>query len=135
MNAENASDGSGLMPRQHNRLLEVGVDCITMGDHIYRCKEIIPTLEESTRIIKPANYAPSASGRRWSAARREARVPAARPPSFDAEVHQLDGEAVASLYGATRRHREPEIAPPASGEWWEDERGRERNQPNSKAGT
>jgi metallophosphoesterase (TIGR00282 family) len=63
VNAENASDGSGLMPRQFQRLIEVGVDVITMGDHIYRCKDIIPTLQKSDRIVRPANYPAGASGR------------------------------------------------------------------------
>ena len=52
VNAENASDGSGLMPRQHNRLIESGADGITLGDHIYRRKEIIETLKKSNRIVK-----------------------------------------------------------------------------------
>ncbi|MDA9934764.1 YmdB family metallophosphoesterase [Rubripirellula sp.] len=66
VNAENASDGSGLMPRQYKRLLEAGVDAITLGDHIYRCKEIIPTLETSKRMVKPANYPGDATGRTWT---------------------------------------------------------------------
>ncbi len=66
VNAENASDGSGLMPRQYKRLVDAGVDAITMGDHIYRCKEIIATLENSDRIIRPANYPSGATGRTWT---------------------------------------------------------------------
>ena len=66
VNAENASDGSGLMPRQYKRLLEAGVDAITLGDHIYRCKEIIPVLETSKRMVKPANYPRDATGRTWT---------------------------------------------------------------------
>jgi metallophosphoesterase (TIGR00282 family) len=69
VNAENASDGSGLMPRQHKRLIESGVDLITLGDHIYRCKEIIPTLKKSDRIVKPANYPGDAPGRTWAIAK------------------------------------------------------------------
>lgn len=65
VNAENASDGAGLMPRQYRRLIDSGVDAITMGDHLYRRAEIIPILKESTRIVKPANYPADASGRTW----------------------------------------------------------------------
>ena len=65
VNAENASDGSGLMPRQFKRLREVGVDAVTLGDHIYRCKELIPTLQKSDRIVKPANYPADSAGRSW----------------------------------------------------------------------
>lgn len=63
VNAENAADGSGLTPKQHDQLLDAGVDGITLGDHIYRRKEIIPTLQRSKQIVKPANYPASASGR------------------------------------------------------------------------
>jgi metallophosphoesterase (TIGR00282 family) len=66
VNAENASDGSGLMPRQFKRLVEAGVDAVTLGDHIYRCKEIIPTLEKSHRIVRPANYPADAPGKTWT---------------------------------------------------------------------
>jgi len=65
VNAENASDGSGLMPRQYKRLIEAGVDAMTMGDHIYRCNEIIPILQSSHRIVRPANYPAGAAGRTW----------------------------------------------------------------------
>ncbi len=64
-NAENASDGSGLMPRQFQRLTVSGVDAITLGDHIYRRKEILETLQSSDRIVKPANYPSDATGRPW----------------------------------------------------------------------
>lgn len=66
VNAENASDGSGLMPRQYQRLITAGVDCITLGDHIYRRKEIIETLQKSDRIVKPANFPAEAPGRTWT---------------------------------------------------------------------
>ena len=65
-NAENASDGSGLMPRQFNRLMESGVDAVTMGDHLYKRREIITVLQSSDRIVKPANYPADSSGRTWT---------------------------------------------------------------------
>ncbi|MGB7345891.1 MAG: TIGR00282 family metallophosphoesterase [Pirellulaceae bacterium] len=76
-NAENASDGSGLMPRQFNRLTEAGVDGITLGDHIYRRKEIADVLRKSERIVKPANYPASAAGRNWTLIHREGIAPLA----------------------------------------------------------
>ncbi len=65
VNAENASDGSGLMPRQFQRLVAAGVDAITLGDHIYRRKEIVETLTSDRRIVKPANYPGDAPGHTW----------------------------------------------------------------------
>lgn len=65
VNAENAADGAGLMPRQYRRLIDAGVNAITMGDHLYRRAEIIPVLQKSQRIVKPANYPVDAAGRPW----------------------------------------------------------------------
>ena len=62
-NAENAADGSGLMPNHYKKLIDAGVDCITMGDHVYRRRDIYDTLESSNDIIKPANYPRESPGR------------------------------------------------------------------------
>lgn len=62
-NAENASDGSGLMVKHYTLLIDAGVDCITMGDHVYRRREIYDTLEKSDNIVKPANYPATSPGR------------------------------------------------------------------------
>jgi metallophosphoesterase (TIGR00282 family) len=62
-NAENAAAGSGLTPAIYRDLIEAGVHCITLGDHIYRRKEIYSTLETEPNIVKPANYPPQAPGR------------------------------------------------------------------------
>jgi 2',3'-cyclic-nucleotide 2'-phosphodiesterase len=62
-NAENASAGSGLYPNQYKALRNAGVDALTMGDHIYKKAEIIPTLERDEPICRPANYPPQAPGR------------------------------------------------------------------------
>ncbi|MBI1830867.1 MAG: YmdB family metallophosphoesterase [Planctomycetes bacterium] len=62
-NAENASGGSGLTPKQYRQLRNTGVDLITMGDHIYRRAEIISILKSEDRICKPANFPRDAPGR------------------------------------------------------------------------
>jgi metallophosphoesterase (TIGR00282 family) len=65
-NAENAADGSGLSPSQYHKLIAAGVDCITLGDHIYRRSEICSVLNSQTNIVKPANYPAAAPGRTWA---------------------------------------------------------------------
>jgi metallophosphoesterase (TIGR00282 family) len=65
-NAENAAGGSGLTPVIFQKLLGSGVDAVTLGDHAYRKKEIIPLLQSSDRIVRPANLSPLAAGRRWT---------------------------------------------------------------------
>jgi metallophosphoesterase (TIGR00282 family) len=65
-NAENAADGSGITPSIFRKLTEAGVDCITLGDHIYRRSEIYPILESDPKVVKPANYPAAAPGKSWT---------------------------------------------------------------------
>ncbi len=65
-NAENAAGGSGLTPQFYQELVAAGVDAITLGDHVYRRKEICKTLEAQENIVRPANLPAEAIGRRWS---------------------------------------------------------------------
>ncbi len=62
-NAENAAGGSGLTPAIFQELIRGGVDCITMGDHVYKRREIFAVLENDPRIVRPANYPDEAPGR------------------------------------------------------------------------
>ena len=62
-NAENAAGGSGLTPQIYNKLLRNGVNLITLGDHTYRKREIINTLETGDNIVRPANLSERAAGR------------------------------------------------------------------------
>jgi metallophosphoesterase (TIGR00282 family) len=55
-NVENAAAGSGLTELLYQKFLRYGVDAMTMGDHIYRKAEILPTLQKSDRIVRPANF-------------------------------------------------------------------------------
>lgn len=65
-NGENCAGGTGITPENHKQLLEWGVDCITLGDHIYRRRQITSTLERESTILKPANYPNSSPGRGWT---------------------------------------------------------------------
>lgn len=65
-NGENAAGGSGITPAIYRELMRAGVDCITLGDHIYRRQEIAPVLEQESNIVKPANYPPEAAGREFA---------------------------------------------------------------------
>lgn len=61
-NAENAAGGTGITPQIYDKLIKYGVNLITLGDHTYRRKEIIPTLEQEDNIIRPANFSNSSAG-------------------------------------------------------------------------
>jgi metallophosphoesterase (TIGR00282 family) len=67
-NAENAANGSGLTASLYKKLREAGIDLMTLGDHIYKKAEIIPTLQKEERVCKPANFPPDAPGRDWAMA-------------------------------------------------------------------
>jgi metallophosphoesterase (TIGR00282 family) len=64
-NAENSAGGSGLTPENYRELIAAGVDGITLGDHIYKRREIVKTLETQKNIVKPANFPPDAPGKDW----------------------------------------------------------------------
>ena len=65
-NAENSDGGSGITPSIYRKLIAGGVDCVTLGDHIYRKKEIIDILAQKEDILKPANYPADAPGKSWT---------------------------------------------------------------------
>jgi metallophosphoesterase (TIGR00282 family) len=65
-NAENAAGGSGLTPDIYKELIAAGVDGITLGDHVYRRREIMPVLERESNIVRPANLPEEAVGRTWA---------------------------------------------------------------------
>ncbi len=62
-NGENAAGGSGLTPRITKELFDNGIDVLTSGDHIWKKKEIYDFLEESDRLIRPANYPEGVPGK------------------------------------------------------------------------
>jgi len=62
-NGENAAGGFGLTEQTANEMFESGVDFITSGNHIWDKKEFRPYLDETDRVIRPANYPPGSPGR------------------------------------------------------------------------
>ncbi len=65
VNAENSADGTGLVQKDYRRLMDAGVDAVTLGDHIYRKREIFPVLESAVNIVKPANFPANSPGKTW----------------------------------------------------------------------
>ena len=64
VNGENAAV-VGILPNQAEAILDAGADVITLGNHTWGKREIVPFLEESPYILRPANYAPQVPGRGW----------------------------------------------------------------------
>jgi 2',3'-cyclic-nucleotide 2'-phosphodiesterase len=63
VNGENAADGRGLTPKLADKLLGAGADVVTLGNHVWARDEIAPYLEQSERVIRPANVASGSPGR------------------------------------------------------------------------
>ena len=63
VNGENAADGLGITPKIADKLLAAGADVITLGNHTWRRKEIVPYLSGTDRVIRPANFSARAPGR------------------------------------------------------------------------
>ena len=91
VNGENASHGFGLAPDMARALLAAGADVITLGNHAWDRKEIIPFLEAEPRVIRPANFPPGTPGR--------GAVVVDVPGNRRALVVQRDGPAVHGCAG------------------------------------
>ena len=64
VNGENAAV-VGITPDQADQILDAGADVITMGNHTWSKREIVPYMDECPQILRPANYAPQVPGRGW----------------------------------------------------------------------
>ena len=64
VNGENAAV-VGMTPQQAEDIFDAGADVITMGNHTFGKREIVDYIEDSSRVLRPANYAPQSPGRGW----------------------------------------------------------------------
>jgi metallophosphoesterase (TIGR00282 family) len=62
-NAENAAHGVGVNKKICDDLYELGVDCITTGNHIWAQKEIIFTIDQDPKLLRPINFPKGTPGR------------------------------------------------------------------------
>ena len=61
VNGENAAV-VGITPEQAEDIFDAGADVITLGNHSFQKREIVPYLEDNGRVLRPANYAPQSPG-------------------------------------------------------------------------
>ena len=61
VNGENASV-VGITPNQAEDIFDAGADVITLGNHSFAKREIVDYMEDNSRIIRPANFAPQTPG-------------------------------------------------------------------------
>src|SRR5689334_20966640 len=73
-NAENIAGGSGITTNLFHKIRSYGIDVVTLGDHVYKKSDILPTLQSSERIVRAANLAQSAVGRTYTVVQTNAGV-------------------------------------------------------------
>lgn len=62
-NGENSAGGMGITEKTAKAIFDAGADVITSGNHVYRHREAYRFLDESERVIRPANYPHANPGR------------------------------------------------------------------------
>ena len=61
VNGENAAV-VGITPDQAEDIFDAGADVITLGNHSFQKREIVPYMEDNRHILRPYNYAPQTPG-------------------------------------------------------------------------
>jgi hypothetical protein len=62
-NGENAAHGYGLTEVVYKELIELGIDVITMGNHVWDKKEFLKDNEKMPQVVRPGNYPPGLPGK------------------------------------------------------------------------
>ena len=65
-NGENAAGGIGISIKTADSLLNMGIDVITTGNHVFKKREIYSLLDKEDRLLNPANYPPDTPGRGYN---------------------------------------------------------------------
>jgi 2',3'-cyclic-nucleotide 2'-phosphodiesterase len=63
INGENAAGGFGITEAICDEVLAAGADAITLGNHSWDQREALVFIERQPRLVRPANYPPTAPGR------------------------------------------------------------------------
>jgi metallophosphoesterase (TIGR00282 family) len=62
-NAENAAAGFGVTDKMAKEFFALGIDCLTTGNHIWGQKELVSTIDQEPRLLRPLNYPEGTPGR------------------------------------------------------------------------
>jgi metallophosphoesterase (TIGR00282 family) len=112
VNGENSAGGLGITPKTAEELFAIGADVITLGNHAFRHREVFPYLDQTDRVIRPANFMTGNPGRGHTIVEAggmrvcvinligQIQLRAARSPFTEAEslLDRLDGRADAFLF-------------------------------------
>lgn len=63
VNAENSAGGLGATPEILREILNMGVHAITLGNHTWRKKALLPEIDKFPSVVRPANYPKGVPGK------------------------------------------------------------------------
>lgn len=67
VNGENATvQGKGITEKIYKQLLQDGADCVTMGNHTFDNREIFQFINQTKKLLRPANYPPGTAGKGYT---------------------------------------------------------------------
>jgi metallophosphoesterase (TIGR00282 family) len=76
-NVENSAGGFGVTPSVAEELLDLGIDVMTTGNHVWDKKEIYDYFVRRPQLLRPANYPDGCPGQGVFVARTKSDVPVA----------------------------------------------------------
>lgn len=66
VNGENAAHGAGITADICHEFFDLGVDCITTGNHVWDQRELLSFIEKEPRVIRPVNFSSAAPGQGYT---------------------------------------------------------------------
>ena len=73
-NVDNAAHGRGITPKVADELFDLGIDCLTGGNHIWDQREIIPYIQKNQNLIRAHNMPKQMPGKgMWESATPDGR--------------------------------------------------------------
>jgi len=63
VNGENSAHGKGITVKIYQKLLSLGVQAVTMGNHTWDKKEIFEFIDEAKALVRPANFPEGTPGK------------------------------------------------------------------------
>ncbi|MFN3264915.1 MAG: YmdB family metallophosphoesterase, partial [Aquificaceae bacterium] len=63
VNVENSAGGFGITKKVYEELLNLGVDVMTSGNHIWDKKEVYQFIDQTDTLLRPANYPSGVPGK------------------------------------------------------------------------
>ncbi len=62
-NGENAAAGVGINKKIFQEIINIGVDVVTMGNHVWDNKDIFQFIDREPRLVRPLNLPPESPGK------------------------------------------------------------------------